>query len=105
VFEFLRNNALHARNYFTTAGTPKPVLQQNQYGGVLGGPIIRNRTFFFGRWEGTRINRGSTYLTTVPTAAMRTGNFTGLAPIYDPPTSVPPATPSRAAGFRTTRSR
>jgi len=89
VFEFLRNNTLDARNYFATTGTPKPVLQQNQYGGVLGGPIIKNRAFFFGSWEGTRINRGSTYVTTVPTQAMRTGNFAGLAPIYNPSSSVP----------------
>lgn len=88
-FEFLRNSALDARNYFAAAGTPTPVLQQNQFGGVIGGPIIKNKAFFFGSWESTRINRGNTYLTTVPTAAMRTGNFAGLAPIYDPNTTVP----------------
>ena len=80
VFEFLRNDDLDARNFFATTGTAKPVLQQNQYGGVIGGPIIKNRAFFFGSWEGTRINKGSTYLTTVPTAAMRAGNFAGQAP-------------------------
>ena len=88
VFEFLRNSALDARNFFATEGTPKPMLQQNQFGGVIGGPIIKNRAFFFGSWERTTIDRGNTYVTTVPTAAMRQGDFTSVAPIYDPNTSV-----------------
>jgi hypothetical protein len=89
VFEFLRNSALDARNFFATVGTAKPVLQQNQFGGVIGGPIVKNRAFVFGSWEGTRVNRGNTYVETVPTAAMRDGDFSGLAPIFDPETSVP----------------
>lgn len=88
VFEFLRNDALDARDYFTTKGTKKPVLQQNQFGGAVGGPIIRNRAFFFGSWERSMINRGKTYVTTVPTALQRSGDFSGLAPIYDPATTV-----------------
>ncbi|MDQ2946386.1 MAG: carboxypeptidase-like regulatory domain-containing protein, partial [Acidobacteriota bacterium] len=88
-FEFLRNDALDARNYFSNPTARKPVLQQNQFGGVLGGPVVKNRAFFFGSYEGTRINRGSTIVATVPTAAMRTGDFTGQPTIYDPNTSVP----------------
>ena len=88
-FEFLRNDALDARNYFASPTARKPVLQQNQYGGVIGGPMVKNRAFFFGSYEGTRINRGSTIVTTVPTAALRTGDFTGQPTIYDPDTSVP----------------
>ncbi len=88
-FEFLRNDVLDARNFFASPSQPKPVLQQNQYGGTVGGPILKNRAFFFGSFEGTRINNGSTYVETVPTAAERAGNFAGLAPIYDPATSVP----------------
>jgi hypothetical protein len=91
-FEFLRNDALDARNYFANPATRKPVLQQNQFGGVLGGPVVKNRAFFFGSYEGTRINRGSTIVTTVPTAALRTGDFTGQPTIYDPKTSVPSGT-------------
>ena len=88
-FEFLRNDALDARNYFANPTARKPVLQQNQYGGVIGGPVVKNRAFFFGGYEGTRINRGSMIVTTVPTAAMRTGDFTGQPTIYDPNSSVP----------------
>lgn len=88
VYEFLRNSDLDARNYFATAGTPKPILQQNQFGGTLGGPLIKNRTFLFGSWERDSVNRGITYVSTVPTAAQRAGNFAGLAPIYDPSTTV-----------------
>lgn len=88
-FEFLRNDALDARNYFANPTARKPVLQQNQFGGVVGGPVVKNRAFFFGSYEGTRINRGSTIVTTVPTAAMRTGDFTGQPTIYDPNSSVP----------------
>lgn len=86
-FEFLRNDALDARNYFANPTARKPVLQQNQFGGVIGGPVVRNRAFFFGSYEGTRINRGSTIVTTVPTAAMRLGDFTGQPAIYDPNTT------------------
>ncbi len=88
-FEFLRNDALDARNYFANPAARKPVLQQNQFGGVIGGPVVKNRAFFFGSYEGTRINRGSTIVTTVPTAALRMGDFTGQPTIYDPRSSVP----------------
>jgi len=48
VFEFLRNNVFDARNYFASPTQPKPVLQRNQYGGTLGGPIVKNKAFLFG---------------------------------------------------------
>ena len=86
-FEFLRNNALDARNYFATEGTRQPTLQQHQFGGTVGGPIIRNKAFFFGSWQRDSINRGITYVNTVPTAAQRAGDFSGLSPIYDPATT------------------
>jgi len=52
VWEYLRNKALNARNFFSLT---KPDLKQNQFGFTLGGPVIRNRTFFFGSYQGTRI--------------------------------------------------
>lgn len=82
-FEFLRNNALDARQFFDAR---KPQFQQNQFGGALGGPIIKNKTFFFGDYQGLRIHSASTSLISEPTAAMRSGDFSGVANIYDPTT-------------------
>lgn len=65
-FEFLRNSALGARNYFNTQ-SKKSVFQNNNFGGSLGGPIIKNRTFFFGAYEGQRERVGSDFLLLVPT--------------------------------------
>ncbi len=75
VFEFHRNAALDARNVFAPASEPKPKYLRNQFGGAIGGPIIRDRTFFFGDYEGTRSREGITRLTNVPTAQERVGNF------------------------------
>ena len=87
-FEFLRNDTLDARNFFASPTARKPVLQQNQFGGTLGGPIIRHKAFFFGSYERTSINRGNTYVVTVPTAAEKLGNFAGQPTIYDPATTL-----------------
>src|SRR5581483_327274 len=67
-FEFLRNSALDARNYFNTESR-KTSFQNNQFGGSLGGPLIKERTFFFGAFEGQRERVGSDFLLNVPTAA------------------------------------
>jgi hypothetical protein len=57
VFEFFRNTALNAQEFYSNAqGSPKPVLQLNQYGFEIGGPIKRNRTFFFASWQGQKVN-------------------------------------------------
>ncbi|MCS7025111.1 MAG: TonB-dependent receptor [Bryobacteraceae bacterium] len=57
LFEFFRNTALNAQEFFAAAqGSPKPVIQLNQYGFELGGPIRKNRTFFFGSWQGQKVN-------------------------------------------------
>ena len=110
-YEYLRNSALDADNFFDSPlpgqTTPfKPPLQRNQFGLFLGGPIKKDRTFFFADYEGTRINVGETYLSTVPTSAERSGDFSETgATIYDPYTTDPttgarhpinpnPATPS-----------
>ena len=67
-FEFLRNSAFDARNYFNTEAR-KTVFQNNQFGGSLGGPIVKDKTFFFGAYEGQRENVGSDFLLNVPTPA------------------------------------
>ena len=84
LFEFNRNDAFDSANYFQPAGQPTPPLRQNQFGGSLGGPVLQNRTFFFGSYEGQRMNRSLTRTFSVPTAAARGGNFAGLANICDP---------------------
>ena len=76
LFEFHRNAALDARNFFAPGGESKPKYIRNQFGGAIGGPIVRNRTFFFGDYEGTRSREGITRITNVPTAEEREGNFT-----------------------------
>ena len=75
LFEFHRNAALDARNFFASASEPEPKYIRNQFGGSLGGPIKRDRTFFFADYEGTRSREGITRITNVPTAAERSGNF------------------------------
>jgi hypothetical protein len=91
LFEFYRNGALDARNFFAPASEPKPKYLRNQFGGSFGGPIKQDRTFFFGDYEGTRAREGITRITNVPTAQERTGDFSQSlfgAPI-DPFTGMP----------------
>jgi hypothetical protein len=91
LFEFLRNEDLNARNYFAQSGA-KPEFRRNQYGLTLGGPILKNKTFFFADWQGTRLRTGITRQSVVPTVAQRNGVFTGT--IYDPATSPRTAFPN-----------
>ena len=70
VYEFLRNSALDGSNYFDTV---KPSFKRNQFGGSLGGPIRKNRAFFFGDYEGVRQNLGVTQISLVPSANARQG--------------------------------
>jgi outer membrane receptor protein involved in Fe transport len=87
-FEFLRNDKLDGTNFFANRnGAGKPVYRQNQFGGTLGGPIRRNRTFLFGSFEGTRIRTGTTSTSTVPTVEERAGDFSKIRAIYDPLTT------------------
>ena len=75
VYEFVRNNRLDARNFFTRPDDPAPTLRRNQFGFSLGGPIARDATFFFVDYEGLRENRAVTRTTNVLTLAERTGDF------------------------------
>src|SRR2546427_5012589 len=74
-FEFLRNSALDARDFFDPAARPIPPFKRNQFGGVLGGPIHKDRTFFFGAFESLIDRLGVTGVTSVPTLAARQGSL------------------------------
>ncbi len=95
-YEFFRNSALDAANYFS-GGQAVPPYHRNEFGGVLGGPIRRNRTFFFVSYDGTRISQRQPYISTVPLPAMLQGNFSGQPPIYDPATTTAAATRTQFA--------
>src|SRR2546423_5615350 len=97
-YEFLRNKVLNANDYFANNATPKiprSAFTQNQFGANIGGPIVRDKLFFFFSYEGFRLRKGNTFSTWVPTDAERTGDFSQLGTggtssvltIYDPLTS------------------
>src|SRR5262249_8784377 len=90
-FEFLRNDAFDANNFFNNrAGRPKPDFSQHQYGGTVGGPIVKDKTFYFFDYQGYKVDQGATYLSTVPSAKMRAGDFSEInRTIYDPLTGRP----------------
>jgi hypothetical protein len=75
VFHFFRNNKLDARNPFDLLSSKTPGFQQNQYGASVGGPIQKSKTFGFAAWEGLRVRKSITQLQTIPTLAMRQGDF------------------------------
>ena len=78
LFEFLRNSAFDAKNYFDSSSQPIAPFKQNQFGGTLGGPIVKDRTFFFVDYQGTRIRQAQTFVSVVPALSERTGDFTDL---------------------------
>ena len=80
VYDYLRNNFLDARNYFDRPPLPMPPLRQNDFGGTFGGPILRNRTFFFFSYEGLRLLLPQTAIGNFYTAAARQN----VAPAYQP---------------------
>ena len=98
VYEFLRNEAMNARNYFTQASSAKPIFRRNQYGGALGGPVLPGSLFFFTDYQGTNQAVGVVRTSTVPTLAQRgfpdangnptTGFNFGPTKIYDPATTL-----------------
>jgi Carboxypeptidase regulatory-like domain len=95
-YDFLRNKVLNANTFFNNQlGIARPSFTQNQFGVNGGGPIIKDKLFFFGSYEGFRLRQGSTFLSWVPTAAERGGDFSQVGSsgtatpltIYDPSTS------------------
>lgn len=95
VWEYLRNDKLDARNFFDTTDTKTPPYKQNQFGFTVGGPIVKNHTFFFGDYQGTRIRNAETFNSFVPTLAERTGDFTdGFLGTPTDPVTGNPITPS-----------
>jgi hypothetical protein len=93
-FEFLRNEAADARSYFDDPTLPRSIFRQNQYGASLGGPAPIKSTFFYATYEGVRQKAAKSSLHILPDAAVRSGDFTGGSPIFDP------ATYDAAAGTR-----
>jgi hypothetical protein len=93
-FEFLRNSALDAKNFFDSGSAPIPPFKRNQFGGTIGGPLViphvfngEDKLFFFVDYEGLRERKALTQPATVPSAAWVQGNFSGVsALIYDPAT-------------------
>ncbi len=85
VFGFLRNEVFDAKNFFDDPDMPRPPFKRSQFGFSAGGPIVRNRTFVFGDYEGTRVRESRTVNNTIPTILMRQGDFTEIGDtIYDP---------------------
>ena len=85
LFEFNRNKALAANSYFSNANrVPLAPFNRNEFGATAGGPVIKNKTFFFGSYEGLRQRQSSTAALSYGTAAMRGGDFTGLPQLSDP---------------------
>src|ERR1700722_1861477 len=86
-YEFVRNDLFDAQNYFAPPGVPAP-FRENQFGAAVGGPIIKDRAFFFVNYDGQRVRAPATQVFSVPTAAERTGNLSGLiaagTTIHDP---------------------
>jgi len=94
-YEFIRNDKLDAVNYFNQGQQP---FKRNQFGAFLGGPIRKNRTFIFGDYEGSRLRESNPFISTVPTAAEQTGDFSDR---LTGDTFSPCATPSPADTFDT----
>jgi Carboxypeptidase regulatory-like domain len=82
LFEYLRNNALDTRNYFSKGNTP---FRRNQYGGAVGGPILKNKLFYFVDYQGTNFNSSSPLYATVPSDKMYQGDFSELYQPGQPP--------------------
>ena len=100
-FEFLRNGDLNAKDYFTQTGNN---LKQNQFGGSVGGPIIKDKLFIFGNYQATRAtsqqNSSNNY---APTAAMKNGDFSAFCQSGFNGAGSVPGTPTRTAPTQATR--
>lgn len=87
-FEFLRNSWFDAKNFFDSQTAPIPQFRRNQFGGTLGGPILKNKLFFTANYEGLREAKALTSISTFPPLPYRSGNFAGANTLYDPATTV-----------------
>ena len=103
-YEFLRNSAFDAKNYFDSHTNPIPPFHLNQFGANVGGPVIvphlfngKDKLFFFADYEGKRQNQSQTYINTIPTLAFRSGDFSALLPPVD---SLPNNSPGNHAAGR-----
>ena len=90
-YEFLRNSKLDAKNYFDDPTLPIPPFKRNQFGGTIGGPIVKDHTFFFADYEAIRQSKGITTVATVPSAAARGGTLCSN-PDVPPPNNCTPTT-------------
>lgn len=87
LFEYVQNDLFNARNYFSTT---KNRVRYNQFGGFIGGPVIKNKTFFFVNFQGTITRNAQVFNVTAPTAAMESGDFSASpTTIIDPTTGNP----------------
>jgi len=88
LFEFFRNTHLRARNMFNVTGQPKPAFNRNQFGGTAGGPVKRDKTFFFVSYQGTYLHQATTQTQTLPVSSWRQGDFAGVPGLnlFDPAT-------------------
>ncbi len=109
-YEYVRNTLFDANDFFANReGIGRQAWHQNQFGANVGGPIVKNKAFFFVDYAGYRQRQGYPFLVTVPTAPELTGDFSGIsAPIYDPLTTCgyngyPPCTAAQQAGTVPTR--
>ena len=97
MYEFLRNDVLDANNFFSNAlGAPKPKRERNQFGAAVGGPLVRNKTFWFADYEGLRDQEGVPRVRQVPTAAEKAGFFSTA--VVDPFCGRPAAVQPERAG-------
>jgi Carboxypeptidase regulatory-like domain/TonB dependent receptor len=85
-FEFFRNEAADARSYFDDPTLPRSIFRQNQFGGSIGGPAPLQSTFFYAAYEGLTQKSGKATLHLLPDPVVRSGDFTGRSPIFDPST-------------------
>jgi hypothetical protein len=89
-FEYYNNEKMRAHNYFDPPGTPKGKWRYHQFGGTLGGPVVRNKLFYFASYENTRDTQNRSQTVSVPTEPLRRGDLSAAPnPIYDPATGNP----------------
>src|SRR6185436_18311298 len=89
-FEYHSDNAIKAKPYFLPAGQRTPKAINNQFGGTFGGPIRKDKLFYFASYEGSLDRQTGSRLLTVPTAAIRSGDMSGSSTLmYDPQTGNP----------------